>query len=261
MKEHSRRDSSGERTICIVQARMGSRRFPGKVLRPLCGKPVLGWVIDRLGRSVKSDGMVIATSENPADVEIADFAKGVGVPCFRGSEADVLGRFLQAAEAFDAARVVRVNADNPLVDPFYVDRLVDAMKGSPMDYISYRLRDGTPVMLTALSFFAEIMTFDCLRRAGATIADPSEREHVTLGIYRRPEVFSVDWLQVPDYCSDRRLRFTLDTQDDLSLLEEIGALLGPGFQEVTAEEVVRIAGERPALLRRMAALNAANRKR
>jgi len=249
------------KATAIVQARTGSTRLPRKVLLELGDRCVLRWVLDRVGRAKQLDSVVLATSTNARDDVLAERCRVWGVPCFRGSEEDVLGRFLAAAQAHDAGLIVRVNADNPLVDPFYVDRLVDAMKGSTMDYVSYRFTDGTPVMLTAVSFFAEIMTLDCLRRAAARIADPSEREHVTLGIYRRPDVFRVDWLEVPDFCSDRRLRFTLDTQDDLSLLREIGALLGPGFQEVTAEEVVRIVGERPALLRRMAALNAANRKR
>ena len=246
--------------IAIVQARTGSTRLPGKVLLPLGDRPVLRWALDRVARSNRLDQVVVATSTAPGDDRLAAACEAWGFACFRGSEDDVLGRFLLAAEAFGADRIVRVNADNPLVEPVYVDRLLEAVEEGGVDYASYRRGDGKPVMLTALSFFTEAMTMACLRRAAETIADRFDREHVTLGIYNRPEAFAVRWLDVPPFANDERLRFSLDTQADLDMLRELFAALGGLAETVAAEEVVRLVQGRPEWIVRMARLNAENPK-
>jgi spore coat polysaccharide biosynthesis protein SpsF len=249
-----------EKAIAIIQARMGSTRLPGKVLMPLGDRPVLRWVLDRMVRAKAFDAVVVATSWNPGDDGLADACRQWGFACFRGSEDDVLGRFLAAAEAHDADLVVRVNADNPLVDPHYAGALVADVRAGGAEYASYRRGDGTPVMLTALSFFVEAVTRACLRRADRVITDRFEREHVTLGIYKRPETFRVRWLDVPPACSDLRLRFTLDTPADLELLRDVFAALGPRALDVRAEDVVRLVQGRTEWLQVMERLNAENPK-
>jgi spore coat polysaccharide biosynthesis protein SpsF len=249
-----------QRVVAIVQARMGSTRLAGKVLRPVAGRMILDWVLERLAKATSLDELVVATSTAEKDDVIEAFCAERGVACFRGSEDDVLGRFVAAAEAYNADVVVRVNADNPLVDPAFVDTMVAALAETGGDYISYRRRDGKPVMLTALSFFTEALTRDCLDRAGRQIDSPFEREHVTLGIYNRPEQYDVRWLDVPAICNNESLRFTLDTPEDLAFLETFLESLGEAALSVDAETVVASATAQPDWLARMDALNNQNPK-
>jgi spore coat polysaccharide biosynthesis protein SpsF len=248
------------KTIALVQARLASTRLPGKVLLPLDGKCVLRHVLDRLGRARCLDCVVVATSDRATDDRLAAACSEWDAPVFRGSEADVLGRFVAAARAFDAARIVRVNADNPLIDPAFVDQLVEDAAEHGGDYVSYRRSDGRPVMLTAISFFAEVVTRECLERSDREIADPFDREHVTVGIYNRPEAFSVRWLDVPPSCNDARLRFTVDTPIDFQLLREIFAALGQRASAAGAAEIVQLVKGHPEWLSTMSSLNAANPK-
>jgi spore coat polysaccharide biosynthesis protein SpsF len=248
------------KTIAMIQARMGSTRLPGKVLLPLGGKCVLRHVLDRVKQARCLDTVVVATSEHPTDDRLAALCRDWNVPVFRGSESDVLGRFVAAARLFDAARIVRINADNPLIDPRFLDQLVEDLKEHGGDYVSYRRSDGRPVMLTALSFFAEVLTRECLERSNREIADPFEREHVTVGIYNRPEAFAVRWLEVPEFCNDARLRFTVDRQVDLDLLRDLFAALGDRAPLATAAEVVQLVLSRPEWLATMSSLNATNPK-
>jgi spore coat polysaccharide biosynthesis protein SpsF len=247
-----------KRTVAIVQARVGSSRLPRKVLEPIAGMPVLGWVVRRVRRARQLDDVIVATTECDADEEIVALCKQLGVGCFRGSENDVLDRFVQAARWAEASHVVRINADNPLVDPQYVDGLL--AEAGAWDYISYETSDRRPVMLTALSFFSELVTCECLERADREILDIRLREHVTLGVYRAPDRFRVRFLGIPSFAEDQRLRLTLDTLDDLNLLREIVGGLGDDPQGASAESIVEQVSRRLDWLARMEELNRQNRK-
>jgi len=251
---------SAGRVVAIVQARMGSTRLSGKVLRDVAGRTILDWVLDRLAQATRIDEIVVATSVGSKDDVIEAFCRERSVTCFRGSEDDVLGRFEAAAQTHDADIIVRVNADNPLVDPRYVDVMVDALRSEGGDYVSYRRGDGKPVMLTALSFFTEAMSRDCLDRAHREIDSMFEREHVTLGIYNRPDEYDVRWIDVPVICNNESLRFTLDTPEDLAFLETFLESLGDEAISVDAETVVASAVTQPEWLKRMDALNNQNPK-
>ncbi|UCE99398.1 MAG: glycosyltransferase family protein [Planctomycetota bacterium] len=233
------------KTVGIVQARIGSTRLPGKVLLPLGDRCVLQWVLDRLARAERLDQIVVATSLKADDDAIAECCDRWGIGCFRGSENDLLDRFVSTARAFDADLVVRVNADNPLVDPHYVDELVSDTLQSGADYESFQLGTGRHVMLTALSFFAETATRQCLERADEVIIDQFEREHVTLGIYKRSSMFKVRFLSVPSFCNKPYVRFTLDTQADLELLREVFATLGDKAESAEALNVMQLLEEHP----------------
>lgn len=248
------------KTLGIIQARTGSTRLPEKVLLDLAGRSVLRWVLDRASRSETLDGLIVATSTAVEDDQIADLCKRWGVNVFRGSEDDVLSRFHEAAKAFEAETIVRINSDSPLIDPVYVDKLVIDAQETSAEYSSYRVSDGQPVMLTAIGFFAELMTWACLDRADKIITDPFEREHVTLGIYSRPEEFNVRFLNVPGFCNDLSIRLTLDLQKDLDLLREMFAKLGDSAKTVGANEVVQLLDSHPDWRRKMVELNTLNPK-
>jgi sialic acid synthase SpsE/spore coat polysaccharide biosynthesis protein SpsF (cytidylyltransferase family) len=251
---------SAGRVVAVVQARMGSTRLSGKVLRDVAGRTILDWVLDRLGQATELDEIVVATSVSSKDDVIEAFCRERSVTCFRGSEDDVLGRFEAAAQAYGADVIVRVNADNPLVDPRFVDVMVNTLRSDGGDYISYRRGDGTPVMLTALSFFTEALSRECLDRAYREIDSMFEREHVTLGIYNRPDEYDVRWIDVPPVCNNESLRLTLDTPEDLTFLETFLESLGEEAITVDAETVVASAIAHPEWLARMSALNNRNPK-
>lgn len=242
------------RNVAIIQARYGATRLPGKVLCKLGGREVLGRVIDRMALATRLDDVVVATTDRSIDDPVAGFASTCGTSVFRGSENDVLGRFHAAATTFKASTIVRVNADNPLIDGRYIDDLLSAIADGGSDYVSYRAGEK-PVMLTALSFFAEAITKECLDRANREIVDPFAREHVTLGIYKAPDRFRVRWLACPPFCDDARLRFTLDTPEDLAILDHVITALGTHAKAATAEEVVRLVNEHPDWLDHMATAN------
>lgn len=218
------------------------------------------WAVSRSRRATKIDEVVVATSNAERDDAIEECCASLEVRCFRGSERDVLGRFVAAAEHFDAGWVVRINADNPFIDPAYLDRLlVEAVRGQH-DYVSYSLGSGKPVMLAPVGFFAEVISRPCLTRAQDLIADVSEREHVTLGIYRRPGTFKVQFLGLPSLFDRPCLRFTLDTFKDLGLFRDIVSVLGEHALEAAAEEFVRLIEERKDWQDVMSAENARNPK-
>jgi len=235
----------------IIQARLGSTRLPRKVLLDLQGKPVLKWVIDRVGQAKTIDQVVVATSTSKGDDEIVKHCLNWSVPYFRGSENDVLGRFVEAAKKYDADLVIRINADNPLIDPFYIDELVKSIVADSSEYQSYQTLEGNPVMLTALSFFAEAVTMDCLTKADKIIKDVFEREHVTLGIYKRPDTFKVKFLNVPDFCRGQNVRLTLDTSKDYELLKQIFEKAGPGIESIHSADVIEMIKRNPQWLEMM----------
>jgi spore coat polysaccharide biosynthesis protein SpsF len=248
------------KTLAIVQARMGASRLPGKPLLPLGDRPVLGWVIERLRRAGKLDQLVVATSTAPQDDVLVQRCAEWGIDCHRGSERDVLGRFREAAEAFGASAIVRVCADNPLISSSHVDELVEALRATGTDYVGFQLADSSPAILTGLGFFAEALSLHGLTVAAESIDAPNEREHVTLGIYTRPDRFTLRYLAVPACCEDRNLRFTLDTPLDLEVLREVFAVLGSRALSATPEEVVSTLDENPQWLASMRRSNQENPK-
>ena len=127
------------RTVAVVQARMGSTRLPGKVMLPLLGEPALTLVLRRLGRARTLDEVVVATTPLPEDDPIVELAERTGHRVVRGSETDVLDRYLAAARATDAGVVVRITSDCPLIDPEVVNLVVDEFRASGVDFASNML--------------------------------------------------------------------------------------------------------------------------
>ena len=141
------------RTVAIIQARVGSTRLPGKVLLDLCGKTVLGRVVERTSRMTRIKDVVVATSSLESDDAVEDECRRLGVACFRGSEDDVLDRFRGAAQALGADQCVRITADCPLIDPQVSDDIVAQFEAAdpPVDYM-YQ----TPELFTLLSVVSDV---------------------------------------------------------------------------------------------------------
>ena len=225
----------------VTQARMGSTRFPGKVMADLGGRPVLDWVVRRCRDAVLVDTVVVATTTEPSDDVIAAFCAHSDVPCFRGDVEDVLGRYRDAAEAFDLDVVVRVTSDCPLVDPVLLDDLVRVLLDAGADYVTNSMPMRWPHGLEASA-----MTRDALERAAAEATRPPDREHVTLYLRANPDRFAVERL-VYDQVDAYDLRVTVDHPIDLDVVRGVVAALRARNWYGHAEEIVRVLRDDPAL--------------
>ena len=124
------------RVVALVQARMGSTRFPNKVMRPINGQPLIEILLSRLSKSQSIDKIVVATSVNAENLILIDHVTSLGFSYYQGSEEDVMERFVGAANTFLADVIVRITADCPLVDPELVDHCIDQFKRSKVHYVS-----------------------------------------------------------------------------------------------------------------------------
>lgn len=209
------------RVSAIVQARTGSSRLPGKVLRPLGDATVLGRVVAAAQAAPGVDRVVVATSEAADDERVAVAARELGVPVVRGSETDVLSRFLQAVDEHPCDGVVRLTADCPLLDPTVIGQTVAMWRADPgLDYVSTTLVRNLPRGLDV-----EIASVDVLREVGRT-ATGYHRTHVTSSIYTDPGRFQLGGLVFGPPADD--LRVTLDTPEDAALIEAVVGELGSG---------------------------------
>jgi spore coat polysaccharide biosynthesis protein SpsF len=219
------------KTIAIIQARMGSTRLPGKVLKALGGVPVLEWVTARTRRSRLIDEVIVATTLEPADDIIVTECARLGLPSTRGSVEDVLDRYWQAARLHCADVIVRITSDCPLIDPELVDVLIEAFRGERVDYASNAIEPTYP-----RGVGAEVMTMAALDHAHREAKVPYQRVHVTPYLYENPDLFRI--LSVKGSQDHSSHRWTLDTPDDLELLRAIFARCGnpevAGWREILA---------------------------
>ena len=215
-----RAGGSVTRTVAIIQARTGSTRLPGKVLLPLLDEPVLVHVVRRVRRARTLDAVVVATTVAPGDDPIAELGRREGWPVTRGSEMDLLDRYLEAARAHAATHVVRITSDCPLIDPGVIDDVVTELMTSGADYVSNSLEPRT----FPRGLDTEAMTLEALERAGHEDADPASREHATPYIYRHPEQFRLGAVRLPEDLAWHR--WTLDTPEDYELIRRLYDALG-----------------------------------
>ena len=195
---------------------MGSTRLPGKVMLDLAGQPMLIRVVNRVRRAVTVDEVLVATSDNPANDRIASLCHDHKVPCFRGSEDDVLDRYHRAALEFTAEAVVRVTSDCPLADPGIIDRIVREfiMAHPGVDYISNVMPRTFPRGLDV-----EVFSVEALVEAELSERDPGLREHVTMPIYRHPDKFVC--VNIKNDTDLSGMRWTVDTIEDYELVRRI----------------------------------------
>ena len=208
---------------------MGSTRLPGKVLKPIGKSPLLGHVTGRLDMLISPVTAIVATSTLPADNAIADWCKQNAVSCFRGSEQDVLDRYLQCAKQHAATHVVRLTADNPFTDMEELDRLIRLHIGGGYDY-SHSFGQ------MPLGVGAEIMTMAALERSWREGTAPNHREHVNEYIQENPGLFRIGTLTIPPHKIAPALRLTVDTQEDY---ERACTLVDHMIGWLTTKEAIR----------------------
>jgi spore coat polysaccharide biosynthesis protein SpsF len=229
--------------VAIIEARMTSTRLPGKVLRPMAGKPMLELLVERLQQSRCLDQIIVATTDRDSDDPIEALAQRLGVGCHRGSEEDVLDRVLSAARRFEADIIVEVTGDCPLIEATKVDEMLRAYQYMDVDFMANRL-DGTYPPGLGLRIFSRAV----LEKIDSLTQDPVDREHVTLYVWEHPDVFSIYHFQNN---LDRRywdLRLTVDTAEDFAFIGAIFAELYPVDPRFGVYEIVDLLERRPDLM-------------
>ncbi len=207
------------RTVAIVQARMGSTRLPGKVLKDVGGRSMLARVLERTAGAKLLDRVVVATTTAPGDDAVVKECRARKVPVFRGSEEDVLDRYHGAALEHDADPIVRITSDCPLTDPGIVDDVLELYHTERPDYASNVVSRTFPLGLDV-----EVVRQSALEVAWKEAKKPYERVHVTPFIYQNADRFRLSTLKAKENYS--RLRWTVDTPQDLEFVRAVYARLG-----------------------------------
>jgi len=223
---------------------MTSSRLPGKVLTPVGGRPMLAQQLRRLGRCQRADEIVVATTTNATDDPVVALVEAEGLRWFRGSEADVLARYVGAAREAGAEIVVRITADCPLIDPAETDRVIAALEehAAECDYAANVVRRTLPFGLDSEALFR-----DTLERVDRLGRSAPAREHVTHFILREhPELFLVQSVEGEEDHSS--LRWTVDTADDLTLVQRLYEDLGLGERSLGYRDIVDHVTAHPELL-------------
>ncbi|MED4730251.1 glycosyltransferase family protein [Aneurinibacillus migulanus] len=218
------------KTIIIMQARMGSSRLPGKVLKKLGDTVVLDYDLSRCRQMKPVEDVIVATSTLDQDEPIVDWCRENNVSCFRGSEADVLSRYYECARLYHPDYVIRVTSDCPFVDYDFANSIIAAMKENPTDIV--RVEGRLPRGLVV-----EMVSFRALEYMYYHGHEPRHREHVTYYAYEFPEVFTSTTVQVPASMNHPQLRITLDTEEDYALCRAIARHFA-GDKLVHSQQVV-----------------------
>jgi spore coat polysaccharide biosynthesis protein SpsF len=217
--------------IIILQARMASSRLPGKVLRNIGARTLLGHCLERL-RIGSAAPILLATTTNPEDDCLVETAAAAGVETFRGPDLDVLLRFVQAAQYVGARYVVRATADNPAIDIDGAERVLRLLRSTGADYV---VEDGLPYGANV-----EAVTTDALLCAAEIATDPADREHVTTFVRRETDYFKA--LRVPAPAPVRRpdVRVTVDTDEDLWFMRQVAARMDGWAAEPELAQILRV---------------------
>ncbi len=206
-------------TICIIQARMGSTRLPGKIMKDLAGKKVLWHVVNRVAKAKNIDKIVVATTVNQEDDLVEHFCKENGFLVYRGSAENVLERFYEVAKKFGADHVVRITGDCPLIDPHIIDFCVEAFLKVGCDYISDVPPGDQPLFRNQ---DVEIISFFALEKTFQNALKIYEREHVTPYIWQnKKQEFTIGPTVAIDSKYNRNYRLTVDYPQDFELMEKI----------------------------------------
>lgn len=225
----------------FLQARMSSTRLPGKVLMELCGKPMIGHQIERIRLSKCIDKIVILTSTDSSDDELAKYCESINCKVFRGNLNNVLSRFIGALKKYPCDHVVRLTGDCPLIDWNVVDLVVGEHINNGCDYTSNTL---TPTFPDGLD--VEVFTKDCLNRMFNKATTQLEKEHVTYYCYTHKEEFSLH--NVVNDKDQSAFRWTVDSIEDFNFVEQIYNSLYPTKHLFSSEDISKFLLENPNIM-------------
>ncbi len=231
--------------LATIQARTGSSRLPGKVLKTIVGKPMLELQIERIRQSRLIDEIVVATTTQPGDDVIEALAQKAGVSCFRGSETDVLSRVCGAIRKFKGDIHLEFQGDSPLPDPL----LVDAVTGyylkhaDQYDYVTNALKMTYPPGADVCVYPAK-----ALLAADERVQDPAQREYVGVHLFTHPELYRIKNLEAPPWFRYPDIHLEVDTPEDFEVVSAIFEQFyrkNPGFG---LGEILAFLKERPDLI-------------
>ncbi|PLS17890.1 acylneuraminate cytidylyltransferase [Bacillus sp. M6-12] len=227
------------KTIAVIQARMGSSRLLGKILKPLGNHDVLTYVVERCKKIDGVSDVIVATSALPQDDLVEEWCKSRGVSYFRGSEEDVLDRYVQAAKQYNPDFVIRVTADCPFVDFGLASTMVMAMTEAPTQFMN--LQGELPRGLAV-----ELFSYETLKYIHENGLEPRHREHVTYYAYENRDEFSWTSVHASSGIQKPELRITLDTEEDYELCKRVAEHF-EGNLFVPSAEVVKYLAANPEL--------------
>lgn len=226
------------RIVAIIQARMGSTRLPGKVLKKIGNKTIIEIIIDRLKRSNLIDQIIVATSKNHLDDYLVKYLEKRGIKYYRGDEENVLNRYVEASQKLKADIIVRVTADNPLTSPNIMDILIKSHIRKKADY--------TFSSNISLGIGVEVINSKILEEINKIALDPESREHVTYYFKLYPKKFKINNVKLKDKID--HLRLTVDTEADLNLMRKIYNEFGD-FKNLSYIEVKDYLERNPELIK------------
>jgi spore coat polysaccharide biosynthesis protein SpsF len=226
----------------IIQARTGSTRLPGKILRRTNNKTMLEHLLERVTRSTKIDKIIVATTINKQDDVIVKLCNDTKTLCIRGSEEDVLARYCQAANSVNADVVVRITSDNPLIDHRIIDEAIDIFCNDKYDYVSnYSLHSTT----YPHGFAVEVLSVKSLNEANKETIKPSDREHVVFFITNRPNRYKIFQMNYKENLSS--IRLTLDYEEDFQVIKSVFDELYPQNPDFTMNDVILWLNKNPQI--------------
>jgi spore coat polysaccharide biosynthesis protein SpsF len=230
------------RIVAVIQARMGSTRLPGKVLKPIAGQPLLWHIVHRLKACHLLEEIAVATTGNPADDAIVDWCDRNGVTVVRGPEDDVLARYARAAEKLDADIIVRVSSDAPFIDAGFVDHLVATLIEQDGDYVL--LEEGAACAHEGVDPFSR-RALDRLMMDAAH--DPAAREHVTGYFKLHPDFVKIVRAAPYPPLAKKGGRLTIDTPDDLAFIETVHARMAVPAGDASLADILLLLAREPEL--------------
>ena len=213
----------------ILQARKGSTRLPGKMAMNFFDEmTLLEVILKKLSIVAKENQipLILATTTNAVDDELQEIAESMQVKTFRGSESDVLNRFISCSKEFELDRIIRVCGDNPFLLLHDLRQLLKTFQSIEADYVSFKV-NGKPSILTHFGLWAEAVTLEALERTSDETSDSFYHEHVTNFIYTHSDKFKVQWIVLNDVrFADENIRLTIDTEQDFNLVSHLYKVLG-----------------------------------
>lgn len=233
----------------IIQARLSSTRLPNKILLPFYqGKSILDLLIDKL-LSFPDYKIILATSTNKENDLLEEIADRRNILCFRGSENDVLKRFIDAAKFFNVTDIIRICSDNPFLEIESLKELIECDK-SGIDYVSFKV-NGKPSIKTHFGFWAEYVTLSALEKVMNLTSDNLYHEHVTNYIYAHNELFILKWINTNSVLEGRNdIRTTIDTKEDFFVVQKMYKTLKE-IGKLKIEDVVDYLDKNPLYLNSM----------
>ncbi|PLY10509.1 MAG: acylneuraminate cytidylyltransferase [Arcobacter sp.] len=231
--------------VAIIQARMGSTRLPGKVLKEVNGKPLLAYQLERVQKSKLLNELVVATSTLDKDDSIESFCKDFGIDCFRGSEDDVLSRYYECAVKYNVDTVVRLTADCPLSDPDIIDAVIQKFLNDKVDYCANTVPVETGTFPDGMD--VEVFSMKALKRAKEEEKDAQFREHVTFQFWQTARYKTSQLISDQDYS---KYRITVDYAEDFEVVSYVLDELKRRDSFGHLNEIVDIINENQEIIRK-----------